>query len=218
MQNPLPSYDSHFVDSKARSTPVLLAALFLGVALFASACTATKFENTWKDPSFQPGSYKRVLVVGIGKKPTNVGRLERAFAENLTQHNASAMVGAPLKPRPEPWNEAELRKVVADQNADAVLLSRLRYIDKTEKEPAHTVAITGASYDYYGYYYDSVTLADSPEPITHEFAVIETKLFDAKTGKPVWSAKTRTSLDNDDTSAVIKDFAKAVTAEIYASR
>ncbi len=195
-----------------------LLTFFVGVAFLASGCAATKFEKTWKDPAFQPGSYKHVLVVGIGRKPTTVQRLETAFAENIALHGARTIIASPLKAPTEKWTEAELRKIVADQDVDAVLLSRLKEIDKTDKDAAHEVAITGVTYSYYGYYASAVTLADSPEGMTYEYAFIETKLFDAKTGKPVWSGTTRTTLDPDDKSGVIREFTKSVTDEIYGRR
>src|SRR5688572_12588104 len=127
---PILSHQDRFQDRSRNPKPRSLRPAFLlgfcvAAALLAAGCatTKTKFERTWKDPAFQPGSYKHVLVVGIGRKLANVQRLEQAFAENIGQHGAQAILASPLKSHDEKWTEAELRELVGEQNVDAVLLS-----------------------------------------------------------------------------------------------
>ena len=74
-----------------RISSVYLSAI-LGTALLAAGCVAsTKFVSSWREPSFQEGSVKKVFVVGVARNAGLRRVFEDTFVKSLTGASVQAL-------------------------------------------------------------------------------------------------------------------------------
>jgi hypothetical protein len=164
-------------------------------AMLLSSCAATKLTSAWKDPSYQ-GQPRKILVIGIAKKPLNKRIFEDEFVKQLKARGTNAVASYTLMPDEKQNDHALIAAKMKEQGADAVLISRL-----ARKKTVHTFVPGTVTYapsyygnwrDYYGYGYQAVyTPGYTAED---EYAIMEANLYDAGTEKLIWSASSETEI------------------------
>ena len=186
---------------------VLLAAL--------CGCATTELTNTWKDPAYQGGPVKKIMVVGISNQASVRRTFENAFAEALRANGVEAVPSYTVVPEDGQMVEDRLRAAVEQSGAHAVLITRM--VEK-QSEIAVTSAAPmppiGYRRSYSGFY--SSAWAGYYEPIAvqqFDYIVAETTLFVPGNPEPIWSGTTRT-VESKDIAAVTAGFAKPVIAAL----
>ncbi len=185
-----------------------------------SSCATTQVVKSWKDPTFSPGQIKKILVLGVGLDKQQL--LEESLVKNFSKRNLQATAASSLSPQGARWDKEGLKRVVSEQSFDTVVVSRLVYVETVEKEVASQAQI-GPSFHasghagYYGYYDSTYRMIDeSGYTITENTAVVETRLYDAKTEKLLWSADSRTQVqEGANKDALIREFAGRVDRSIF---
>lgn len=192
-------------------------------ALALAACATTRFESTWKDPAFNFKGLRKVLVMAVVEKPENQKLLEDEFSKNLAKHGAQGVPSYSFAKEGHTITEEGWKQIVVEQKMDAVVVSRLTDVETIEKDVAPQVYVSGgygspyAYGGYYGYYNHSYQMVSQPGYTTREeFAVVETRVFDAATGKVIWSGDSRTTLGPGfKAGALVREFAQLVVNAIY---
>ena len=194
-----------------------IALLATALAAALCGCATTKLTNSWKDPQYQAGPVKKIMVVGISTQASVRRTFEDTFARMLKADGVEAVPSHTLIPEDGQIAEERMRAAVEQAGADSVLISRM-VEKKTEVliTPAEPMLPTYGMmrHGYYGYY--SGAWLGYYEPATvqqYNYIVAETTLFVADSPQPVWSGTTRT-VESDDIGPATEGFAKPVIAAL----
>jgi hypothetical protein len=188
------------------------------------ACSNTKMLSTWKSPEYKNGSIHKVLVVGIFKTDGVREIVEGTYVDLFKAEQVEAAASHSF------FTPAELRvdavaQKVQELKYDGVLLTRVLDRDMQVKHYPPAQEKTAVELNYPGEWHeDYVTSVDEIETIGHTVngptvARVETRLYDARTRKVVWSAVSETSVDGENVPqirhAVGKLVDKMVTARLF---
>lgn len=171
------------------------------------ACSSTKMVSTWKADGFQRGSIKKVLVIGVFKGDGVREVVEGQFVDLLKDEHVEAAASNAFFTPAELQRDAIVQKV-RELQYDGVLLARV--LDRellTKHYPAGSKP-TSVQVGYYDdWYKDYITSTEEIAAIGYTVqssssARVETKLYDARTQKPVWSALSETTIDGQDVTQI----------------
>lgn len=169
------------------------------VALFTACSSTPQMKSVWKDPSYTARPH-RVVVIGMAREPLHRRIFEDEFVSQLRARGADAIASYTVLPDAKQDDQAAAAKMVAEQRADTVLLTRL-VSKRTVKTYVPGTAYYRPAYygtwpDYYHYGYDVFA---TPGYMTEsEFALMETNLYDAHTEKLIWAATYETEFASPD--------------------
>jgi hypothetical protein len=190
--------------TRARMARTAIALLF---GVLSGGCANTQIEKSWKSPEFSGRSFKKVLVIGMATRP-DVRRLyEDAFVKQLEAVGAAGVASYALLPDAQMTDRAAIDRAVAQSGADAVLVTRLVKVTKQDV----VVPPSPRLQEY----------VDSAWPGTYtpivagqtDIATLETKLFDAATAQPVWSATVQ-QFDAGNLQRAMADVSRTITKEL----
>jgi len=200
----------------------LCVALLAFAALSAAGCVPkTKFISSWKEPSVQKGSVKKLFVVGVAHDMA----IRRQFEDTFKKALASSKVA--VTSSYEWFPDPDLSKIdkdataarLKDQGFTHVLISRLVDKKTVETYVPPTVAVGGYYGGYPGYYggwypYMSTTYMASPGYVTsNDVFSIETNLYDLSKEGVAWSAMSQTTISGGH-EGEITDFINAIVYEM----
>jgi hypothetical protein len=163
------------------------------------ASAQTVLTDVWKDKDHHT-PLKKIAVFWMAKVPQNRLLAENEFVHQLKVRGITAMpVYVVIPPDKLVERDVALTKI-RDLGADAVLI--LRLADKlTVQSPIPQPGSAGPSRlsDYYQYVYDAPARDES------ELAYLETNLFDVKTERRIWTARSVSKIDVVN-QEVVSDF------------
>lgn len=190
-----------------------------GIVLFfliATGCAATQVKQVWKDEGFQ-GRLDNILIIGILKNDTARREFESEFAKYFRYRGIIAV---------ESFRVLSTDTLEGDEGRDAivqkinelringVLMTRL-VGSRTEEETIPGMTITAGYGLPYGSYGDwgayagvAYTFPGPTQPTTQgyshvdKFLVIETQLFDVKTKRLIWAARSETRISESPQSEI----------------
>ena len=187
----------------------------LGIVLLTAlcGCATTELTNTWKDPAYQGGSVKKIMVVGISNQASVRRTFEDTFAEILKAKGVEVVPSHTLVPEDGQMSEDKLRAAVEQSGAGAVLITRM--VERQTETAVTAPPPVGAYRRTYSGYYSSAWIGYY-EPVTVQqfhYVVAETTLFVGDNPQPVWTGTTRT-MESKDIRAATEGFAKPVIAAL----
>jgi hypothetical protein len=165
----------------------LSGVLVLAFGLGGLACSSTKLTSVYVARDFSGGPFRKLLVVGLGATEGGRAAFENAMADRLAAQGVLAVASGNLIVSADDVSRESLRAWVRSDGYDAVLVARLVDVQKqtSYRPPTYTDL-----YGYWGYYGPYVT---SPGYVSETTTLlIENTLFDAATGKVVYSAQSKT--------------------------
>jgi hypothetical protein len=197
--------------------PLLFMAILAGQALLAAG--SPKLAYSWKNPNYNGGTFKNVLVLALNGKAANRAEFEDELVAAIARPGETASPSYEFLPRPDatPIDMKDLRAVVQGQNFDAIVVARLT------KNDTKTTYVPGSPYPpfpyygtFYGYYAAVAPEVYSPGYMkTEKVAQVEVNFY--STAKPdgelVWTGTTN-AFANNSVMKVIKDLVKIVTTEL----
>jgi hypothetical protein len=164
-------------------TPTLRICVALAL-LSGLACSSTKLTSTFVDPAFRAGPFRKLMVVGLGASEGGRAAFENAVADKLAAQGVLGVASGNLIVAAEDLNRDAVRRWVEKDGYDAVLVTRL--VDTRKQTSYQPPTYT----DFYGYWGSYGTYVTSPGYVLETTTLlIETTLFDASTGKVVYSAE-----------------------------
>jgi hypothetical protein len=185
------------------------------MAMLITACATTKLTSAWKDPTYQ-AQPRKIMVIGVAKKPVNKRIFEDEFVRRLKTRGTDAVASYTLMPDAMQGDHAVIIAKVKEQNADAVLISRL-----ASKKTVHTYVQGSVSYppsyygnwrDYYGY--GSQAVYTPGYTAEDEYALMETNLYDSGNNNLIWSASSETEIQGSDQRQIISYIGVMVNAMV----
>ena len=170
----------------------LLGAIVLGaIALGVAGCATTTIRDSWSDPSFAGGPFRRIFVLGVFRDEGGERRtFEDIMSERLRATGTDAVPAWQFLPDGGRVPEAVLDAAVARSGADALLMTRLRGV-RTQTDVTTTMR-PGAGWGGFGWYSGYTAWFPVQEVRQFDIATVESSLFDVKTRKLVWTAVTET--------------------------
>ncbi len=199
----------------------LSAALpILTAMVFAAGCASTKLESITKDPAFEANRMKRVLVLAVVNKPSIRRMLEDECVRVLSKHETSALAAYTLAAEGVKLDETAWQRLMADLHVDYVLITRLTdfTLEKTEVPPQYIESPRAiGSPGSYGYYNRSYGYVYQPGYTIHkQTAAMETKLFRAADDQNVWSATSKTTIEEDrEPEKHVREFVGRLMSQLY---
>ncbi len=181
--------------------PIGLAACLL------SACSSTKMISTWKADGFQRGSIKKVLVIGVFKTEGVREVVEGQMVELLKEDRVEGAASNAFFKASDLQRDAVVQKV-RELQYDGVLLTRVLDSELLAKHYPPASEPTKVQVGYYDdWYKDYQVSQEEIAAIGHSVqsegkARVETKLYDARTQKMVYSAVSETTIDGRDVEQI----------------
>lgn len=192
---------------------LLFVSVFFAIAIISSCSSSTQLQNMWKNESYQKEGFKKILVFGMAGKEWKKKVYENEFGTVLKKYNVEPVVAWQVLPKGEQLSVETFEKYFKDQDIDAVLVTM-----ETGESTKETMYSGGTSYvamGFNGFYVSTSPIYNVPGYLSEEKVVyMDTKLFETKEGKLVWSA-TSESYEPKSTSDIIKLTSLIVVDELY---
>lgn len=169
------------------------------ITMLVTACATTRVTSVWKDPSYS-GHPGKIMVIGVSKSPVNRRVFEEEIVRQIKAHGADAIASYTILPDTKQNDQAVIAKIVAEQHADTLLITRLVstktvqiYVPGSVYYPPNYY---GTWRDYYGYGYQAIY---TPGYVAEdEYAFVETNLYDSSSDKLIWAATSETNMRGSD--------------------
>jgi hypothetical protein len=204
--------------NKKRSTILTFGSLLglLALAIFLQiGCTQTKVTSAWVDPEYQGDGIDNVFVVGLSKD----GGLRRLFEDEFVtlfqQKGVQATSSYRIIPDEKLRDEKKVAQMVKESDSDAILMTRLIDIRKDTQYIPPDYVYAPPSYYHRGWhgYYNRAYMVSPGYTVEYETAVLETNLYDLKSDKLIWSARSDAPTDGK-VGKHIKDFARSIVNQL----
>src|SRR5688572_3843790 len=206
----------------------------IGAAVLLSACAAsrTTIQSSWADEAYSGPPLDRIAVVALFDTRADSLAFERNAADHLESLKVATVPAHELLTPAETLtlDEAQIRERLAPADVDGILVFRLVAIDERREyqvptPPNAPSAITGGN--AFSWYYHSIPVdptASGPagDPtgsqgywIEQDFLVAETALFDNRSDRLLWTAKSET-LDDARLRRTSESIVRAVARRLIA--
>ena len=110
-----------------RSLIVALAALSVAGC---STTAYTSLDKSWVDPKLAGPKFKKVLILSIASDEFAQQYFQQDIAAALKKRGVNAVASQGYFTHPSPSEDARFKRVVAESDADAVLLARVVGVDE----------------------------------------------------------------------------------------
>jgi PBP1b-binding outer membrane lipoprotein LpoB len=174
-------------------------------AFLIISCAGTEVTQKQVDDAYKEKPVSDILVIAITGNEHNRRSFEKKFVAHLKSVGVEAVASEesiPMPPDLDLKKETILNAVNQYKN-DAVIITQL--IGKEARDVYNRGGVTRMGYFSYsrnpGYSSTSTTVR------------LETNLYDAKTGKLIWSGVSKT-LSKDSTDRIMNDVIKAVITQL----
>lgn len=176
----------------------LIGAAAVFCLLFAASCSLTNLNAVWKDPQYQGGDLKNVLVIAELKNQVVRRILEDEFTAKLKRRGTNAIPSYTIFPSDKTLDKDTIESKTRDLGIGDMLVARV--VDTKTKQEWTPAPST--------YYYQGIYFYDWPNPYSpffsgsfpgryyngrayyneYEVVNLETSIYDTQTGKMIWSA------------------------------
>lgn len=160
----------------------------LVISLFIiNACATTTLKSVWIDPAYHEGPLKNVFIIGVFYNAEEKLFFEEELAKQMASKSIYSVPSYTIYE--EKYLDKEMiRKVVDELKIDSVLIARLVIVDNIGTYYEPHVSSSGGFYNYY------VECCQIPVSSGRNI-LIETKIFNTKYDKLIWSAVSDSILD-----------------------
>ena len=161
--------------------------------ILLSGCSTNRLLSSWNDETYEQSSIAPILVLGVTKNNETKRRIyEDTFVDSLNGVQTKAIASYTLNKHPIEPTEKALRAVIKKTKAKTILITHL--VSDTEKAffvPSPVIIGTNSYdrlYSYFPFIHNSV--ASSGSFVSTSKVILETSLYDVKTEKLIWTART----------------------------
>jgi hypothetical protein len=155
--------------------------------LLLAGCASTSITDTWRDPGYSGGPFKRVMVLGVFQQPTARRTFEDIFAAKLRAAGVDAIPSYQVLPQDRPSAEGAVSEAAARGGADGLLMVHLLRVDRQVRvTPGYAPAMYPG---FHGYY--SAWIA-YPDVYTYDIVSAEVNVFEVNSKRLVWGGMTET--------------------------
>jgi hypothetical protein len=166
----------------------------------------------WKDSAYHGGPIKKVLVIGVFKEQNIKRFFEDEFARQLKPRGVDAVPSYTIFPEEDILDKTTITEKMKELKMDSVLVTRVADVEDVtgyDTYPTH-VDPGGDFYDYY------VMCCETTVSLGY-VVVLETKIFEGKYDKLIWSALSETSLQRSR-EYTVKLFIETAIKDLHVKR
>lgn len=154
-------------------------------AVAAVGCQTTEITSVWQAPDVPSGGFRSVMVIGFARTEDLRNYFESNFARELKEVGVKGISSASVLPEPSKQLTREtVLAWVRDQGVEAVLTTRLINIDRQTRD----ASLGGDLYSEGG----PRSWHESTEEVTFTTFHLETRLYEASSGRLVFRAASAT--------------------------
>ena len=181
--------------------PVKWVGYLFSFAFLIISCAGTELTQKQVDDAYKGKPVSDILVIAVTGNEHNRRSYEKKFVAHLKSAGADAIASEEVMPMPADLKlkTETILDAVNQYKNDAVIITQL--IGKEDKEVYTRGPATRIGFFYYS--------RDPAYSSTSTTVRLETNLYDAKTGKLIWSGKSKT-LSNDSTDQIMNEIIQAV--------
>ena len=179
---------------RAMQFPAIVAFGFL----LSISCSTTQTTNTWVDQSYRGSPVSDVLVIAVSKNRNLRRSFENKFVQQLKATGVRAVPSVTEMPLDQKVEKEAVLAIVEKLAVDSVLVTHLVSVKEKEVSTPSPTSTQARPDDYHGGgFAESVqqayhTSAGAQYNPTRVKVRLESKLYDVKTEKPIWSAQSKT--------------------------
>lgn len=194
-------------------TGLLLLTMF--TIFILTGCSQTKVTSVWVDPQYQGDGIDNVFVVGVSRDGGIRRIFEDEFVKQFNQRGVAATSSYSVVPDAELKDENLLDQKIKASGSDTILMTRLLDIRKDTQYVPPDYVYAPPPYYYGGWhgYYSRAYMVNPGYTVEYETAVLETNLYDVKTDKLIWSARSDAPVGGN-VGQHIKDFAQTIISRL----
>jgi hypothetical protein len=201
-------------------TGALFVIFFFMVTSCATTAT-TELKKVWRDSDYG-GKIKKVLVIGVIKRPAIKRFFELEMAKQLEDRGIDAIAGNLVLPHDKEADKDLIVSTLKELDADGVLIATL-INRKTVEQYIPGDVYYGRGYyappahyrRMHSYYSRSYGTVYSPGYTTkNEIVVVDTNLFEAGSEQLVWSALSETFVEGDS-EKLISTFVEVMINDLF---
>ncbi len=167
--------------------PMVMFAVML--AALVAGCASTTLRDSWSDPSFTAGPFRKWIVVGVGGDTVAKRSFEDIMVARLRARGVDALPGYRYLPEARA-SESQLDGAVASAGADGLMMVHLRRVQS--RTQVTNVMVPGPAYPGFGWYGVYGGWYSVPEIRQYDVATVETTVYEVAGKKLVWSGITET--------------------------
>ena len=188
---------------------------FALIAFLLTGCSQTKVTSVWVDQEYQGGVINDVFVVGVSRNGSLRRIFEDEFVSKFKQRGIKAISSYNVIAGKDLRNEKILASKVKESGSDTILLTRVLEIRKDTEYTLPNYGYSPPSYYHGGWhgYYTEAYLVSPGHKVEYKTAMLETTLYDLKTDKLVWSARSDAPVGGN-VGEHIKDFANSIINQL----
>lgn len=182
-------------------TKLLKTITLLITLLVISACANTRPIGEWHKEGFSE-KLNNILIIGVTSRSTRRRVFEDKFVEALAAAKVSATPSYKLITTSLNLSRAVVENAIQGQGIGAVLVTRLAGV--REEEVYRQPDDKDENLSYFSYYDNSLKQVDDGYYAQFRTLVLETNLYDTRSGELVWSMQSET-MDASRPRHVIED-------------
>ncbi len=185
-----------------------------------AACTNTRLTDTQVNETIRGESVSYVLVIMVTDDDELREPFEDGFVAQFNKRGVNAVSSLDVFaiPGDQKLKKEVILKTVDEYQNDAVLISHLVDVEKSEVSKFSNASSTSGSGGFYGFYnyaYDYVHAPGLYSTHTHKFVRLETNLYDVEIEKFMWSGRAESKLRHPKSDKrVIDDMIKVVIKDL----
>ena len=187
-----------------------------------NACSSTSVDQVWRDRARADAPMGRTLVLAVAPRNDTAVTLENEWVEQLRKRGVDAYALNAMLPGETKVDKQAVVEVVKSKAIDTVLVTRLVQRKTVERAIPVAGSPAGGVPSYYGtwsgFYGTSRTVAsDASYTVERQVAVVETNLYESKSEKLFWSARSDTFLEGS-AAELIRGFVQAMIDQMAKSK
>jgi hypothetical protein len=201
---------------KTLLTRFLPLAAAASLAFIFASCADTSVQKTWTAPAVGEFKFTKVFVICIARDDTDRRLAEIAVKQIITRVPSVASYEV-FPDIADTRDKTTMIKAVKDSGADGVVVLRLTSRDTkidigaSTARPMEYMVFS----DYYGSVYDAGAFysTDTRDMGTNSIFYVETRIFDGKSGKLVWTGDTKSTKDafhDHDVHGIVTEVAENI--------
>jgi hypothetical protein len=186
----------------------------IGIVVFAfalGACSSTTpIVSEWRNPAYASGSFKRIMIGGLGGETSLRRNFEDEFLAQLRAAGIDALPSYRYMAEDEKLDETKLKQAAQKAGADAMLFARSVQVEqKTQLDPGYFPPYT--SFGIFGSHVGASWhgLGGAPSVYRYNEYTSETTLYDVAKNEVVWTGTIKT-IEPESERTTIKSYVEAV--------
>ena len=192
-----------------KTSPWRIAASLIVLLTFSGCSTATPIVSEWRNPAYASGSFKRIMIGGLGGDTSVRRNFEDEFVTELRGAGVDALPSYRFIPENEKVDETKLKEAARKAGADALLFARL--IQAEQKSQYGPSYFPYTSFGIFGSHVGASWsgLGGAPSVYRYNEYVSETTLYDTGKNEVVWTGTIKTT-EPENVRTAIKSYVGAV--------